>query len=95
MRSTAFFINGGAGHVIASIPALEKFRKENPDDDFIMVCEGGTEFYKGHPDLDKRAYDVWHKSLFQDKIKERNCVSPEPYRVWDYYNQNCSPSTGI
>jgi len=90
MRSTAFFINGGAGRVIASIPALEKFRQENPDDDFIMVCEGGTEFYKGHPDLDKRAYDVWHKSLFQDKIKERNCVSPEPYRVWDYYNQNCS-----
>lgn len=71
MRSTAFFINGGAGRVIASIPALEKFRQENPDDDFIMVCEGGTEFYKGHPDLDKRAYDVWHKSLFQDKIKER------------------------
>ena len=29
MRSTAFFINGGAGPVIASIP-LEKFRKEIP-----------------------------------------------------------------
>lgn len=89
-RSTAFYINGGAGRVIASIPALENFRKENPDDDFIIVCEGGTEFYKGHQDLDKRAYDVWHKNLFQDKIKERNSVSPEPYRVWHYYNQKCS-----
>ena len=28
-RSTAFFINGGAGRVIASIPALEKFRKKS------------------------------------------------------------------
>ena len=89
-RSTAFYINGGAGRVIASIPALEKFRKENPDDDFIIVCEGGTEFYKGHSDLDKRAYDVWHKNLFLDKIKDRNSVSPEPYRVWHYYNQQAS-----
>lgn len=89
-RSTAFFINGGAGRVIASIPALELFRKENPDDDFIIVCEGGTEFYKGHLDLDKRAYDVWHKNLFQEKIKDRNCISPEPYRIWDYYNQKAS-----
>lgn len=89
-RSTAFFINGGAGRVLTSIPGLEKFREENPDDDFIIVCEGGTEFYKGHHDLDKRAYDVWHKNLFQDKIKDRNCVSPEPYRVWHYYNQKAS-----
>jgi hypothetical protein len=89
-RSTAFFINGGAGRVITSIPGFEKFREENPDDDFIIVCEGGTEFYKGHPDLDKRAYDIWHKNLFQDKIKQRNCVSPEPYRVWHYYNQEAS-----
>ena len=89
-RSTAFFINGGAGRVIASIPALELFRKQNPDDDFIIVCEGGTEFYKGHPDLDKRAYDLWHKHLFNDKIKDRNCVSPEPYRNWFYYNQKAS-----
>ena len=37
-RSTAFFINGGAGRVITSIPALEKFHEENPDDDFVIVC---------------------------------------------------------
>lgn len=89
-RSTAFFINGGAGRVLASIPALENFRKENPEDDFIIVCEGGTEFYKGHPDLDKRSYDVWHKNLYLEKIKDRKCVSPEPYRIWQYYNQQAS-----
>ena len=47
-RDTAIFINGGAGRVICSIPALEKFAEENPDDNFIIVCEGGTDFYKGH-----------------------------------------------
>jgi len=89
-RSTAFFINGGAGRVITSIPAFEAYEKENPNDDFIIVCEAGTDFYKGHPTLHRRAYDTWHKGLFESFIKERNCVSPEPYRVWEYYNQKCS-----
>ena len=89
-RSTAIFINGGAGRTISSIPALEKFREENPDDDFVIVCEGGTDFYKGHPDLFNRTYDVWHKNLFQDKLKDRNLLTPEPYRVWEYYNQKCN-----
>ncbi len=89
-RSTAFFINGGAGRVITSIPAFEAYEKENPNDDFIIVCEAGTDFYKGHPTLHKRAYATWHKGLFESFIKERNCVSPEPYRVWEYYNQECS-----
>ena len=88
MRSKAFFINGGAGRVISSIPAFEKYAETN--DDFIIVCEGGTDFFKGHPTLDSKVYDHWHKNLFQEHIKHRDCVSPEPYRVWHYYNQKCS-----
>ena len=89
-RSTAFFMNGGAGRVIASVPAFELYEKENPKDDFIIVCEGGTDFYKGHPTLSTRVFDHWHKGLFETYVKDRNCVSPEPYRVWEYYNQKCS-----
>jgi len=89
-RNTAFFINGGAGRVISSIPALELFAEENPDNDFILVCEGGTEFYKGHPVLHKKAYDVWHKNLFEDKLKDMELVTPEPYRIREYYNQKGS-----
>lgn len=89
-RSTAFFINGGAGRVLSSIPALELYAQENPLDDFIIVCEGGMDLYKGHPTLHQRAYDNFHKDLFTDKLKDRNCLSPEPYRVWEYYNQKCS-----
>ena len=88
MRSKAFFINGGAGRVISSIPAFEKYAENN--EDFIIVCEGGTDFFKGHPTLDDKVYDHWHKNLFQEHIKDRDCESPEPYRVWDYYNQKCS-----
>tara|TARA_R100001082_G_C4360730_1_gene159225 strand:- start:746 stop:1918 length:1173 start_codon:yes stop_codon:yes gene_type:complete len=88
MRSKAFFVNGGAGRVICSIPAFEKYAETH--DDFIIVCEGGTDFFKGHPKLDGRVYDNWHKGLFQKELINRDIVSTEPYRVWEYYNQKCS-----
>lgn len=90
MRSKAFFINGGAGRVICSIPALEKYAETH--DDFIIVCEGGTDFYKGHPVLHNKVFDNWHKGLFEKEIKHRDCVSLEPYRLWEYYNQKCNLS---
>lgn len=92
MRSKAFFVNGGYGRVLCSIPAFEKYAEENPNDDFIIVCEGGTDAFKGHPQLDHRAYDNWHKNLFKDKIKDRDIVTTEPYRIWEYYNQKCNLS---
>ena len=87
-RKKAYFMYGGAGRVVASIPAFEKLYEE--DQDFIIVCEGGMDFYKGHPQLHELAYDHWHKNLFKDYIKDRDCITPEPYRVWEYYNQKCS-----
>lgn len=92
MRSKAFFINGGAGRVICSIPALEKYREESGDKDFIIVCEGGTDFFKGHPTLYPKVYDNWHKNLFEEKLINMTLVTPEPYRVWEYYNQQCNLS---
>jgi ADP-heptose:LPS heptosyltransferase len=88
-RSKAFFINGGAGRVLCSIPALEKYAEESGDDDFVIVCEGGMEFYRGHPELHKRAYESWHKGLFENHLKDKYIVSPEPYRVNEYMNQKC------
>ena len=88
-RTKAFFINGGAGRVLCSIPALEKYAEE-VDKNFIVVCEGGTDFYRGHPLLHSRCYDHWHKNLFEDKLINCDLITPEPYRVWEYYNQKCS-----
>jgi hypothetical protein len=87
-RPKAYFINGGAGRVICSIPAFEKLAET--EEDFIIICEGGMDFYKGHPVLHDRAYDNWHKGLFDQHVKHRDCITPEPYRVWEYYNQKCS-----
>jgi len=92
MRSKAFFVNGGYGRMVCSIPALELYASESGDDDFIIVCEGGTDAYKGHPLLDDKAYDVWQKNIFKEKLKNREIISTEPYRIFEYYNQECSLS---
>jgi len=89
-RSKAFFISGGAGRVICSIPAFEKYAEESGDKDFIIVCEGGMDFYRGHPVLQKHAYEVWHKGLFDQHLRNKDIVTPEPYRINEYFNQECS-----
>ena len=47
-RNTAFLINGGAGRVMCSIPALELYEQENPDDNFIIIDEDSalTKWFK-------------------------------------------------
>lgn len=92
MRPKSFFINGGAGRVLCSIPAFEKYQEDHPDEDFLIICEGGTDFFKGHPTLYGKVYDNWHKNLFRDKLIHTDTISPEPYRVWEYYNQKCNLS---
>ena len=94
-RSKAFFINGGAGRVLCSIPALERYAKDSGDKDFVVVCESGMEFYRGHPVLHKHAFEVWHKGLFEHSLKDKDIVSPEPYRVNEYFNQKCSLAQGF
>jgi len=83
-----FFINGGAGRVLASIPALEESHRRSELGG--IICEGGMEFYMGHPILQHVAWDVNHKGLFENLIKDNQCVSPEPYRDYEYYNQRSS-----
>lgn len=81
----AFFINGGAGRVMCAIPALEKYAKTH--DDFIIVAEGWMEIFSGSPILRDRVFHIMHNRLFEDHLRHREIVSPEPYRLNDYYNQ--------
>jgi hypothetical protein len=89
-RSKAFFLNGGIGRILCAIPALEKYAEESGDKDFLVICEGAVDILKGHPVLDQKTYDIFHKNLFHSKLQSREVVSLEPYRVWEYYNQKCN-----
>lgn len=82
------FINGGAGRVIASVPALEELDRRG--ELAGIVCEGGLEVFLGHPTLQDKAWDMNHKGLFEDLIKDNICISTEPYRDHEYYNQRSS-----
>ena len=82
------FINGGAGRVISSVPALEELERRG--ELAGIVCEGGMEVFLGNPVLQSKAWDINHKGLFEDLIKDNVCVSPEPYRDHEYYNQRSS-----
>jgi hypothetical protein len=85
----AFFINGGAGRVLCAIPALE-WHKQNVDAEVIIVAEAWQELYMASPIIRDNVYPMGHKDLFTDKLKDREIISPEPYRLNAYFNQQCN-----
>jgi hypothetical protein len=85
-----FVINGGAGRVIAAIPALEKFHKLNPNNDFRVIVHGWQDLYWSHPVLQSKTVGIHQKNIFEEYVKNNDLVCPEPYYIHDYYNQKIS-----
>jgi hypothetical protein len=85
--NTTFLLSGGAGRIIATIPALEKFHRLNPTDDFKVLIYGWENLYWNHPLLQSRTYGVGQKGIFDLVVKDSRLVSPEPYHNYYYYNQ--------
>jgi len=93
MKKIAFMIDGGAGRVLAAIPALLKYVRNNKDDDVIILIGGWDTLLFGIPELQNITYSLDVKGIFRDKLKDRDVIiSPEPYRVPNYYNQKISLS---
>jgi ADP-heptose:LPS heptosyltransferase len=84
---TTFVIDGGAGRLITAIPALEKYAKLNPDDDFRVLTAAWEELYWCHPLLQNKTFNINQKGVFDLHMKDRRLVHPEPYMLNDYYNQ--------
>ena len=85
--NTTFLLSGGAGRIIAAIPALEKYARLNPEDDFKILIYGWESLYWSHPLLQHRTYSAGIKGSFDLVIKNTILKSPEPYHRWSYYNQ--------
>lgn len=94
-RRKIFAIDGGAGRAIAAIPALEKYARNHPNDDWAIIVFGWDTLFFGHPLLQDRVYSADVKGIFNSLIKDSEIISPEPYRLWEYYNQKCSLVEGF
>jgi len=85
--NSVFLLSGGAGRVITAIPALEKYHRLNPDDDFKVLIYGWENLYWNHPLLQNRTYGVGQKGIYDLIVKNSILKSPEPYHHHSYYNQ--------
>lgn len=87
----AFMIDGGAGRVIAAIPALKKYVKNNPSHDVRIFVGGWDTLFWGIPELHNISFSPDVKGIFESKIKDVDVfVSPEPYRQPNYFNARIS-----
>ena len=86
MLNSFFIIDGGIGRVICAQPALKKFIDKHGPDNLIGVS-GWDGVFWGDPVLQPVTYNIDNKGVFENFIKPRNIISPEPYRLWSYYNQ--------
>jgi len=84
----AFFINGGAGRVLCAIPALE-YHIQNIDPTAPIIAESWMDLFLTSKIIRNNVYHLNHNGLF-DILKDRELVSPEPYRLNAYFNQKAN-----
>jgi len=88
---TVFVIDGGAGRVMAAVPALLKFAKKNPQDDFRVCIHGWDTLLWGIPELQDKTFNIDNKGIFENVfMSATRVISPEPYRLPAYYKQEKS-----
>lgn len=86
-----FYIDGGAGRVIAAIPALKKYARLHPGEDWNVLIGGWDNLLWGIPELQDITYNPDTKGIFDNVIKHATqIITPEPYRVPGYFKQELS-----
>jgi hypothetical protein len=86
-----FYIDGGAGRIIAAIPALLKFNRLNPTADWLVLIGAWDSLLWGIPELQDKVYGLDTKGVFDNIIKNADeIITPEPYRVPAYFRQEIS-----
>ena len=86
-----FYIDGGAGRVIAAIPALLKYGRLNPNTNWSVLIGAWDYLYWGIPELQDRTYSLDTKGVFDNIVKHADVIeAPEPYRNPAYFHQEIS-----
>lgn len=88
---TIFYIDGGAGRIIAAMPALLKYAKTHPGNDWAVLIPAWDFLYWGIPELQDRTYGIDTKGIFDSVVlNSEKIITPEPYRVPAYFRQEIS-----
>jgi len=83
-----FYIDGGAGRVIAAIPALRKYAKLHPNENWNILIPGWDNLLWGIPELQDITYNTDTKGVFDNVILNADVIiTPEPYRIPGYFKQ--------
>ena len=88
--NTIFWIDGGIGRVISSIPALLKYHKNHPNEEWYIMIPGWDFVMWGFPELQERAFNPDSKGSFDLFWKADRVITVEPYRVPEYYRNEIS-----
>ena len=86
-RSPIFYLDGGAGRVLCSIPALEYYAMSNYN---FHIITGYKNFFTYNTILEKYTHSFNEPGLFDNIIKGGEIIKLEPYFRTEYYNQECS-----
>lgn len=88
--TTVITLDGGLGRIITSIPALLKYHKNHPDEEWYITIPGWDFITWGFPELQERTFSPDTKGVFNLFLKADRVISPEPYRLPAYYRNEIS-----
>lgn len=88
--TTIIALDGGLGRIITAIPALLKYHKNHPDEEWYITIPGWDFITWGFPELQDRTFNPDAKGTFDLYWKADKIISPEPYRLPAYYRNEIS-----
>ena len=88
--TTVISLDGGLGRIITAIPALLKYHKNHPDEQWYIMIPGWEFVTWGFPELQDRTFSPEAKGSFDIFLKADKVITPEPYRLPAYYRNEIS-----
>jgi ADP-heptose:LPS heptosyltransferase len=88
--TTIISLDGGLGRIITAIPALLKYHKNHPDEEWYITIPGWDFIMWGFPELQERTFNPDARGSFDLFWKADRVITAEPYRVPAYYRNEIS-----
>lgn len=88
--TTIIWVDGGIGRVITAIPALLKYHKNHPDEEWYIMIPSWDFVMWGFPELQERTFNPDSKGSFDLFWKANKVITAEPYRLPTFYRNEIS-----